>query len=176
MFSVVSRMLPVSCNNAEFTPYRNTNTFSFDDPITFKEFLAKRTIHQARMMRNLRFEMDLANYDFHKKVGHIAWESAMNTTTVKSLAGLRNLRLQIFLNTSFVPHSQKLKDSSTQCRGPLKSLGRLSTLPLTSVQVAVRQAPKASLNGQWSKNEWDAISDGLRKTLLIPKTWRSTRS
>lgn len=54
-----------------------TNTFSFTNPVALKRFMMKRNIHQKRLIRNLRLDMDW-QFNFEIK----AWNSALNMALV----------------------------------------------------------------------------------------------
>ena len=140
-----------------------TNTFDFEDAITFKRFMMTRNIHQKRLVKSLRFQMDW-NMDKNK-----SWNSVFNMPLIRSLSGLRCLRLCIFFQMEAklyeLVKSLDLLFATTYCDG----LQKLSILPLTEVEVVVK-GPLWRLGGlMWTKRDRQEFSDGLRKVLLDPK-------
>ena len=167
-----SRQLYVEANRVLWT----TNTFSFPDGPTFQEFMKARNIHQKRLIRALRFEM-------HWDLGHERlWNSALAMALVKSLTGLQTLRLQIVcdLEKEVWDHN---KDRFVRLTTYTEGLRKLSILPLTSVEIAVRPSnsgfsiknnPSATpgwyrSSELWQKGDRDRCARDLKALLLDPK-------
>ena len=140
-----------------------TNTFAFADPTSFKQFLSTRTPYQKRLIRRLRFYMNWCMLE------PSAWNSALTMPTIRSLSGLRHLRLQIHhkmdSNVWRFLKGNNILYSTTFCTG----LQKLSTLPLKEVDIAVRTPSYLErMLCIWTKADSEEYSDGLRNLLLDP--------
>ncbi|KAL8846645.1 MAG: hypothetical protein Q9221_008285 [Calogaya cf. arnoldii] len=162
-----SRQIYVEANRILWT----TNTFSFADGLTFAEFMKTRTIHQKRLINNLRIEM---HWD-HGDEEH--WNKALNMATVRSLTSLRSLRLQVSadIEEKLWRHS---KDRFVCLTSYADGLRKLSILPLTNVEVAVRASRIDHFHGvgrlSWQERFWDQkarekCAADLKKLLLNPR-------
>lgn len=155
-----SRQIYVEANQVLWT----TNTFSFTDPMAFKRFMSTRNVHQKRMLRNLRLEFEWSLPDSSK-----AWNSALIMPIVRSLSGLRNLRLFMSydmgeaLYTS-VSNAYGWPVGSTLCEG----LEKLSILPLQSVETAMISPKWSSTVGGWTEAQKKAAAGRIRNLLLNP--------
>ncbi|KAL8928940.1 MAG: hypothetical protein Q9172_000692 [Xanthocarpia lactea] len=135
-----------------------TNTFSFANGDTFERFMAMQNINQTCLVRHLHFVMGLHPQEQR------AWDNALSISLITTLSGVRSLRLQIVADVE-----------NEQWRHLKENLGllRLSTLPLTSVEVSVRISTYflgyGRGNGLETKRDRDKIADGLQKMLLNPK-------
>ena len=152
------RQIYVEANSTLWT----NNTFSFGDPITFKHFMMTRNIHQKRMIRKLRldFSLDLA------RIG-ASWESALNMAVIRSMSGLRCLRVRLD-NILEASHYKYAKNYNPLSYFHDASLERLSTLPLTEVEVDVRNPQHHHLSSLWTKEDREEFADALRGALLDP--------
>lgn len=166
-----SRQLYVEANRVLWT----TNTFSFPDGVTFREFMNTRNIHQKRLIRSLRFEME---WGFGRET---YWNSALSMALVKSLTGLQTLRLQIVceLEKERWDHN---KDHFVRLTTYTDGLRKLSILPLTSVEIAVGASERAfskhdlfatprwhGSSELWQKGDRDRCAQDLKALLLDPK-------
>ncbi|KAI4263405.1 MAG: hypothetical protein L6R42_001454 [Xanthoria sp. 1 TBL-2021] len=162
-----SRQIYVEANRILWT----TNTFSFRDGVTFSEFMKTRNIHQKRLIQNLRFEMLWGWLDERH------WNSALNMALIKSLTGLRTLRLQIVCNVEkeLWDHT---KDRFVRVTSYTDGLRKLSILPLKSVEVAVGSSRHDRYDGLgtrpwndhlWKKSDMDQCAEDLKSLLLNPK-------
>ncbi len=112
----------------------STNTFSFNDAgISLKHFMKARTTHQKRLLRRLRVEMDWVweEDDLFDRVLH--------PTFIKSLTGLRCVRLQINHSEETADYQEaKARDgpSLVQTRY-LEFVRKMAVLPLVKVEVFV---------------------------------------
>lgn len=140
-----------------------TNTYSFPEATTFQRFMMTRTISQKRLIRNLRFEMEwdcgLAR----------CWNKALSMALVKSLIGLRTLRLNILYDMK-----QRLWHATDEnflhYTSWTDGLRRLSTLPLMSAEVAFRVREWRSKDpSYWQKGDRDECAKDLKKILLDPQ-------
>ena len=140
-----------------------SNTFSFADGITCKRFMMTRNIKQKRMIKSLRFEMEWW-LETHKE-----WNSALTMPLVRSLSGLRNLRLLIIHDLEADIYNAvkgNFLHSTSWCEG----LRKISILPLTSAEVHVRSAGLSSeTRTYWTESDMAEVADGLREILLNPK-------
>lgn len=156
-----------------------TNTFSFNnaDP-TFIDFIESRTIRQKQLLRKLRFQMDWVYGDDK------CWNRVLRITLIRSLIGLRSLRLQI-------NHSMRAEVyRCAKARGSelglfqMRQLGfvdKLAILPLTDVEVFVsdfsylvdyssdEDEPSADTRASWTAEERIDYAEGIRNILLNPK-------
>ncbi|KAL8977180.1 MAG: hypothetical protein Q9177_006692, partial [Variospora cf. flavescens] len=148
-----------------------TNTFSFSDGVTLKDFMKTRNAHQKRLIHNLRFEMMHVNYKEEKE-----WNSALNMALVRSLTGLQTLRLQITYEIE-KDIWDTTKDHFVQQNSEFEGLRKLSILPLTSAEVVIRTSsdpfasfPRASWHkGLWQQPEMDECAKQIRQLLLNPQ-------
>ena len=145
-----------------------TNTFSFDDAAAFERFIMTRNVHQKRFIRNLRLHMRFNNYWTISE-----WNSSLNMSLLKSFSGLRQLRLHIVRWIDPTLQGFAKSDNVLYTTVPCEGLKRISTLPLTEVEVAVKN-PQFALNpaletAPWTKIGRDSYAEGLRQILLNPK-------
>lgn len=156
----LSRQIYVEANKVLWT----TNTFSFTDPMAFKRFMSTRSVHQKRMLRNLRLEFEWSLMDSSK-----AWNSALILPMVRSLSGLRHLRLLMAYDIEATRYS-----SVSRCYNwPLGSifcegLEKLSILPLQSVEIAM-VSPKWSCGVRgWTAEQKKETASRIQDLLLNP--------
>ena len=147
----------------------STNTFSFNDGMTFERFVGTRSLIQKHMLKSLRFHIRVDwEIDEHKE-----WNTALKIATVRSLQGLRQLRLRIEWSiASGVYRLMKQHSLFPYCTRYIEGLQKLATLPLTSVEIAVKKFPfreRQSMAKSWSKAERTEYAEVLRKMLLGPK-------
>ncbi|KAG7005344.1 ATP-dependent RNA helicase dbp6 [Physcia stellaris] len=154
----VSHQIYAEANHILWT----TNTFSCCDGITFQRFMKTRTLSQKRLIRNLRFEMDWEFGDWK------LWNKALSMPLVKSMIGLRTLRLNILYELKEYLW-QDVKDNFLESTSFTEGLRKLSTLPLTDAEVAFRISEHTSRPGLWQKVDRDACAQKLREILLNPE-------
>ena len=150
------RQIYVEANSMLWT----TNTYSFSDATTFKRFMMTRNIHQKRMIRKLRIDFP----------GHLAgceasWDGALNTALIRSMSGLRCLRIQMdfIMETT---HYKYAKNNNCLSALYFTVLKQLSTLPLMEVEVYVGPPWLHQSNSSWTKEDREEFADGLRGMLL----------
>lgn len=148
----------------------STNTFSFSDPATFKHFVGTRSLMQKRTLKKLRLEMD---WDMAE---HRDWNSVLNIAVVRSLQGLRQLRLQIdyaLESKGFEYQKSTFSNSSPYCLTHVICLKKVAILLLTHVEIVVKTSAYAESNDRyeklWSKAERAEYAECLRTLLLDPK-------
>lgn len=140
-----------------------TNTFSFRDAVPFKRFMMTRTIHQKRLIRNVRLEVGLIS------LGMVTpWNSALNKAMVRSLSGLRSIRVQFVFNMKEDIY-QHGKTGIVEKSKLFEGLRQLSSLPLTNAEVVVRIWDHNFNNGFWTESSRQEVAEGLKKMLLAPK-------
>ena len=165
-----SRQIYVEANRILWT----SNTFSFHDGPTFEQFMKTRTIHQKRLIRNLRFEMHWGWGDKFR------WNSAISVASVKSLSGLQTLRLQIICDMKKECWDRN-KDRFVHLSRYTESLRKLSILPLKSTEIAIRTSSSEGgrLLGRlhpgnreelWRKDDREKCAEDLKALLLDPKS------
>lgn len=142
-----------------------TNTFSFAHPMTFKRFVMTRTINQKRSIKSLRLQM---KWDYEDT----EWNKALNMALVRSISGLRRLRLCISHRIDGTRYENLKSDNGLYTTTCCKSLQKVSTLPLAEVEIVVRNSELISENEEnnlWTKVDREYFAEGLRKILLNPK-------
>ncbi|KAL8690380.1 MAG: hypothetical protein Q9218_004159 [Villophora microphyllina] len=159
-----SRQIYVEANQVLWS----TNTFSFTRPIPFNCFMMTRNIHQKRLIRKIRLEMEW-NRDFYV----IGWIRSLPIGLVRSLTGLRTLRLQIVHNMQADAYQNAAKDPKFP-EGTFRcdALQKLSVLPLSAAEVAVRASETMeirSVPGQWTARDRKETAGRLRAMLLNPR-------
>lgn len=128
-----------------------TNT-SFKDGITFKRLVGPRSLIQKRTLKKLRIQMDEA-MDEHK-----FGTSSFNMAIIQSLQGLRHLRLHTDYGLALEDYDLlKNRFTSLYCTSYVESLEKIANLPLTSVEVVVKNPActerKNRYENQWLKGE-----------------------
>ena len=163
----VLRVCRQTYNEANDTLW-STNVFAFDDAtVTFDRFIAARTTHQRRSLRGLRFQMDWVwDEDEH-------WNRVLDLTLIRSLTGLRKLRLHIdhSVEASFYQEAKARGDTLGlfQMR-QMEFVDKLAILPLTDVEVFVGdRSPPERLYGLWTADDRIEYAEGIRKVLLNPR-------
>ncbi|CAD6571180.1 MAG: hypothetical protein ASARMPREDX12_004156 [Alectoria sarmentosa] len=143
----------------------STNTFSFNEAATsFHHFMDERTTRQKRCLRRLRLQMDWA-WEEDK-----AWNRALGMTLIRSLTGLRSLRLQInhSMEAAFY---QKAKARGNVLglfqTGNLDFVHKMAILPLTEVDVFVGdRSQQLEMDTLWTAEDRMEYAEGIRKILL----------
>lgn len=114
---------------------RTTNTFSLNDAgLSFYHFMEDRTTHQKRLLRRLRLQMDWIWVE--EKI----WDRPFSAKLIKSLTGLRILRLQInHQMDAMFQYVAKAWVNEFSCFewGHLDLVRKIAMLPLSKVQVFV---------------------------------------
>lgn len=145
----------------------STNTFSFDEGIAFKCFIGTRTLIQKRALKKLRFQM------YWHQGGHKDWNSALNIALIRSLHGLRHLRLSIEYSLASKDYQFTKKNFTGPYRTIFKGgLEKIATLPLTHVEISVKDSVCTEEDGYehvWSEAERTDYAEGIRNLLLNPK-------
>ncbi len=164
----VCRQVYNEANNILWT----TNTFSFSDAVpTFTNFMEARTTPQKRLMRKLRLQINWVSDEYKD------WNGALKMKLIRSLTGLRSLRLHINESMGAVSY-QEMKAFGRLLGLFLTSelVDRLAILSLSDVEVFVSDLPpcigyfrRKILVDRWTAEERVEYSDGIRKKLLDPK-------
>ena len=150
------RQIYVEANNILWT----SNTFSFADSLTFKRFMMTRSIHQKRLIESLRLQMEWVDYQ---------WNKSLNMALVRSLSGLRRLRLNIEQRLLFGSYEWAKGHNLLYITTHFDGLKKLSTLPLTEVEIVVETPHIGSEDHLWTKADRQDFAEGLRTILLNPK-------
>ena len=155
-------------NEAKFVLW-TTNTFSFmDGPTTaFPTFMESRTMRQTQLLKKLRLQMD---WNYHLEEN---WDRNLGMPLIRSLTGLKTLRLQINrpLEAEYPPRwgaqSDTLKVLQTRPGG---LLDRLGILPLTDVEVLFHNFQQDVLPyGPWTVQDRTEYAQEVQRRLLDPK-------
>ncbi|KAL9016626.1 MAG: hypothetical protein Q9185_006038 [Variospora sp. 1 TL-2023] len=144
-----------------------TNTFSFGDGVTLKDFMKTRNAHQKRLIHNLRFDMHVSYTE------EMNWNSSLNMALVRSLTGVQTLRLKIAYDME-KDLWDTTKDRFLQQNSEFEGLRKLSILPLTSAEVVVRTASDSYARASWQEELWqqpemDECAKQIRQLLLNPQ-------
>lgn len=167
MHLTVLRVCRQIYNEANSTLW-STNVFSFDHAnVTFTRFIDARTTHQKRSLRGLRFQMDWVDE------GDKPWNRVLGVTLIRSLTGLRKLRLQINHSMEGAFY-QKAKARGNQLGlFQMRQVGlvdKLAILPLTDVEVFVGDdSPPQRVNGLWTAEDRIEYAEEIRQILLNPR-------
>ena len=145
----------------------STNTFSFNGGIDFKSFMETRTLIQKRTLKKLRLSMDYS-------LDHKEWNSALNFAVLRSLHGLRHLRLSIDFSLTSRGHVHLKNHFTGPYRtGYFETLEKIATLPLTHVEIGVTGTTYIDDKHDdviaWSKAEKTECAESLRNLLLDPR-------
>lgn len=143
----------------------STNTFSFDDgAISFDRFMSTRTGRQKRSLRKVRLQMDWRQED--RVLNQI-----FSMRLIKSLAGLRSLRLQINYAIPAALYQRMIASGNNLfTTRRLEFVHRMAKLPLTNVEVFVdnRFPPWCMGATLWTAEDRMEYAEGIRKILLDP--------
>lgn len=138
-----------------------TNTFSFTNGVTFNRFMMDRTVDQKRLIRSLRFEMCWGEYSHWNDELVEDWNSALNSSLVRSIQNVRSLRLMVTLD---MRGKQGWIPDKNYCAG----LRRLSILPLTNAEVGIRALYLRPGTKQELYEEERRVAEQLINLLLTP--------
>ena len=144
-----------------------TNTFSFNDAaLSFHCFMEERTTYQKQLLRRLRLQMDWVWGEDGP------WNCALDMALIKSLTGLRSLRLQINHSVGAWSYQQARALGGAFALfepGHLELVHRMAVMPLANVEVFVgdRSQPH-NLNTLWTAEDRKEYAEGIRKILLDP--------
>ena len=143
-----------------------TNTFSFTSGDTLTCFVDRLMTPQKRLLRSLRFEMSWPHQECW------GWNHALILRRIRTLTGLRNLRLGIQYSQT-KENFARLGSSNSWDMIRIKSaegLCRLAVLPLTSVEVGIwdHRHNHRQPYLMWDERQKRAFADALRNVLLDP--------
>ena len=155
-------------NEANFVLW-TTNTFSFADSAnpSFLTFMKSWTMHQKQLLKRPRLQMD---WDY---LDEDSWTRTFGMPLIRSLTGLRKLRLQI--NRPLGAENYHRRRAQGHWLGVLQTrpwglLDRLSILPLTDVEIFFNNFFGGSLpHDPWTNQERAAYAEEVRQRLLDPK-------
>ena len=144
----------------------STNTFSFDDEVTFLRFMDTRTTCQKRSLKKLRLQMNAWE--------DASWSSVLGIRLIRSLVGLRSLRLQI----NFFMHAKRYQWikahgydwNPREFQRRLQFVQRMKVLPLTEVEVFIGEySGMYDESLSWTAEDRTEYADVIRRTLLDPE-------
>ena len=160
----VCRQIYIEANDVLWS----TNTFSFNDAaISLDHFMDARTTRQKRSLRKLRLQMDWV-WGEDKPYNRV-----LGMTLIKSLTGLRSLRLQINHSMEAALYQQmKARGNELglfQTRY-LAFVHKMAVLPLINVEVFVgdRSQP-VNVDALWTAEDRMEYAEGIRKLLADPR-------
>jgi hypothetical protein len=146
----------------------SNTTLSFDDPHSFRQFMAGRTTYHKKQLRKLHLELlFLHSEDID------AWNEVLPITLVRSLAGLRVFHLHVrhetscrLLYMSGLP--QAVNDSARDMT--FENLLNLQILPLRNVTVVwQRHYGNAAKSEDWSLTRNREWAEFFKERFLNPR-------
>ena len=163
----VCRQMYIEANDVLWS----TNTFSFNDAaISLDRFMSTRTARQKRSLRKLQLHLDWEWDD-----GGRVHNQVLSMRLIRSLAGLRILRLQI-IEFMHAATFQQMKASGTSVvhTRHLPFLHKLAALSLTKAEVFVNDSMLYwYTNTKWTVEDRMEYAEEIRKILLNPKERRN---
>ena len=144
----------------------STNTFSFYDEATFRHFMDTRTTCQKRSLKKLRLQINcVANEE-------AAWSRVLGMKLIRSLVGLRSLRLQMNHITDVETYQwAKALGLEKMMQGRLVFVQKMKVLPLNEVEVFVGDDslrwPRAGAV-MWAAEDRAEFAEAIRRVLLDP--------
>ena len=168
-------------------------TFSFDDALSLRHFLARLDPNQKKMIRSLHLSRPssrLCMFPSAKK----AWMKALEPSSIRSLEGLRTVHLCVDMNMPLprYPWDSDIPDYDERLSSDLEPFLQLRVLPLTKVTVVInddamplvlhnvfRSCPEIAIRKSaarvWSMMRWTNIkksewAERTRLKLLEPYT------
>ena len=125
--------------------------------------MVTRTINQKRLIKSLRWHMRWDNFK------NAEWNNALNMPIVRSMSGLRRLRLHIDRHME-ATHYECAKSNNTFYESPwCEGLQKVSILPLAEVELVVDDPQCRWAIDSWKKIDRENFAEGLRNILLNPK-------
>lgn len=144
-----------------------TNTISFNDARTFKEFMSCCNSAQTQFMTRLHLDITLHSA---RRVGE--WDSALTMANVKSLKGFKTLHISLKRSHLRCPPNESqtrfdtiLRDLCTQ------RITRFKILPLENVTVVVENEAYSRSHEatHWSSSVQVDWAETIRSTILDPE-------
>lgn len=160
----VCRQMYIEANNVLWS----TNTFSFTDDAIFVLFMNVRTTYQIRSLRRLRLQLDWS-------WGEYSWKRVLGITLIRSLTGLRSLRLQITHTTTAASYQEANARGNELGLFQIRQrdfVHRMAILPWTDVDVEVFPSNRPQWShtvALWTVEDRTEYAEGIRKILLDPK-------
>ena len=145
----------------------STNTFSFNNEATFRHFMGARTAYQMRLLKNLRLQINSVAKE------EDAWSRVLGVTLIRSLRGLRSLRLQMNYSLDTETYQWvKARGLGGIMQTRLPFVQRMKVLPLNEVEVFVcddsERWPRPGAV-MWAAEDRAEYADAIRRVLLDPK-------
>ena len=137
-----------------------TNTFSVTDADTLNHFMATRSMKQKKMIKHLRLEM---GWYFEESQ---EWNRVLKMPLVRSLSGLRHLRLHVTYQLEASLYELMKPHNFLKMTRFTEGLRKFAVLPLTDVEVYIRDPPFPTEERLWENSDRQEVIDGLRKMLL----------
>ena len=172
-----------------------TNTFSFDDPLSFEKFIGMLNVAQKQKLRKLHLSYPYSyNSNDQPRSSSTDWVHALKTSTLRSLSGVRTLNLCLslrFEHTKFRQDSARIfptdsddgKLKASKCK--LLAFYKLRLLNLDNAQVLISDnAPFSAYDVVKAEYTWDyeqKLRHGkkMEEILLDPfgeATWKENRA
>lgn len=139
-----------------------TNSFSFDSSFAFKRFMTPQAFLQKELISSLRLEMT-----WFTMKGMKDWNEVFTLQTARSLKRLRHLRLLIHYRIDgrrYLGVGQMF-DQLTH-HSFMKGIQKLSTLPLTSVEVAIFSKSFSHDLTRYTLAQKTHLANHIRKLIL----------
>ena len=161
----------------------STNNFNFTEPTGLKYWMAGRTPQEKRLIRSLQLCIHISN---NLEIGNrpANWNNALCGRVVKSLSGLRDLRLSICQRLYHKGSNDQNVDIEYVLKGALLGVERFAQLPLKNIKISMVNFLKVGTRNKplarWKTERscrMQAVAKQLREKLLqaVPAT-RNERS
>ena len=146
---------------------------SFDDALSFSQFMAELDVNQKRMIKKLHLSRPsycLSNHPSDRS----AWMSALDPSSIRLLEGLRTLHLCVDMNIpdDLDPWSMDSPYDAKFLESDLEPFLQLRVLPLTKATVIINDdVPPLGMgipDGQWTVAEKRDWAEKTRLRLLEP--------
>ena len=144
------------------------NTFSFDDALSFGQFLANLGPEQKKNIKSLH--LSRPSVDVSVRLGDkLAWMDALEPSSIRTLEGLNTVHLCLDMNIHH-PHSwtSSTAHNARFLEFDLEPFLQLRILPLKKATLIISDDPAMSTRGRLTvaeKNEW---AEKTRLKLLEP--------
>ena len=164
-----------------------TNTFSFDDPVSFRRFISSLSIDQVHKLKSLHLSRVVEDqrsltYEADRIINHWAWTIACEPSRMKKLRGLRTLHVSLeqWLGpcTALTPVPGYNKRCIQQDALPILQLRILALEHVTVIVTdssALMEVPGFRA-ARWSAAEKSELAEEMRVKLLDAEGAASLRA
>jgi len=143
------------------------NIYSFDDFVTFGALVKDRITWQRRVWSSIRL-------DLRGESSFSGWNEALKLGVSRSVTGIRQLRLSIQLDIFRESYQDAGQGYELWWKDDfylIEGLKRLAVIPLTEVEVDIRQPHHQfdAMPGLWTAHDRRKLATRFRKYLLDPR-------